>query len=41
MAALTEAEKERYGRQIIMPDIGLEGQQKIADASILVIGVGG
>ncbi len=41
MANLTEAEKERYGRQIIMPDIGIEGQQKIADSGILVIGVGG
>lgn len=41
MAQLTESEKERYERQIIMPDIGIEGQEKIAGAGVLVIGVGG
>jgi len=41
MTALTEMEQERYGRQIIMPDIGIEGQKKIVASRMLVIGVGG
>lgn len=31
----------RYGRQIMLPDIDLEGQQKILKASVLVMGLGG
>ena len=31
----------RYGRQILLPEIDLDGQQKIKDASVLVIGLGG
>ena len=32
---------ERYGRQIIIDEIGLEGQQKLKEAKVLVIGAGG
>jgi molybdopterin/thiamine biosynthesis adenylyltransferase len=32
---------ERYARQIVMPDIGMEGQQKLAGAKVLVVGTGG
>ena len=32
---------ERYSRQIILGEIGPEGQKKIKDASILIIGAGG
>jgi molybdopterin/thiamine biosynthesis adenylyltransferase len=38
---LTDAELERYARQVIMPDIGEEGQEKLLAARILVVGAGG
>lgn len=32
---------ERYARQIVMPEIGPEGQARLARASVLVVGAGG
>ncbi|MBQ8607151.1 MAG: ThiF family adenylyltransferase, partial [Bacteroidaceae bacterium] len=32
---------ERYSRQISLPEIGSEGQQKLAEARVLIVGVGG
>ena len=32
---------ERYGRQLILPQIGLEGQLRLKGARVLVIGLGG
>lgn len=32
---------ERYSRQIKLPQIGLEGQQRLCDARVLIIGMGG
>ena len=32
---------ERYNRQLILPEIGIEGQQRIGNTSVLVVGVGG
>ena len=31
----------RYSRQIMLPEIDIEGQQKLADAQVLIIGMGG
>lgn len=32
---------ERYARQIMLPEIGLSGQQALARASVLIVGAGG
>jgi molybdopterin-synthase adenylyltransferase len=39
--AFTENELLRYTRQIMIPEIGQEGQQKIKNAKVFVAGVGG
>ena len=41
MASLTSAEIERYKRHIIMQKIGIQGQQKLKNAKVLVVGAGG
>ncbi|MBI5216245.1 MAG: molybdopterin-synthase adenylyltransferase MoeB [Ignavibacteriae bacterium] len=38
---LTQDELRRYGRHIIMPEIGEEGQKKLKAARVLIIGAGG
>jgi molybdopterin/thiamine biosynthesis adenylyltransferase len=38
---LTPEELLRYNRQVIIPDIGEEGQRKIKKAKVLVAGIGG
>ncbi len=38
---LSDSELRRYNRHIIMPGIGEEGQTKLKNASVLVIGAGG
>ncbi len=41
MAQLTRDQILRYSRHLIMPEVGIEGQQKLKDAGILLIGAGG
>lgn len=31
----------RYSRQILLPQVGIEGQQKLLDSRVLIIGMGG
>ncbi|HEY6283275.1 MAG TPA: molybdopterin-synthase adenylyltransferase MoeB [Nitrososphaerales archaeon] len=38
---MTRTEFERYSRQIVMPEIGPDGQRKLKASSVLVVGVGG
>jgi adenylyltransferase/sulfurtransferase len=38
---LLKEEYRRYGRQLIMPEIGLRGQLRLKNASVLIIGAGG
>jgi len=39
--ALGDAQRRRYSRHILIPEVGEEGQQKLLDARILLIGAGG
>jgi len=38
---LSDAEKRRYKRHIILPEIGEAGQEKLKSAKVLVVGAGG
>lgn len=38
---LTADEIKRYSRHLLLPDVGVSGQQKLKDASVLCIGAGG
>jgi sulfur-carrier protein adenylyltransferase/sulfurtransferase len=38
---LTPEQRERYSRHMLVPEIGLEGQLKLLDAKVLLLGAGG
>ena len=38
---LTEEQKQRYQRQLSIPEIGVDGQIKLGKASVLIVGLGG
>src|SRR5437868_3871452 len=38
---LTAEQRERYSRHLLLPEVGIEGQQKLLDAKILLLGAGG
>ncbi|HYZ07780.1 MAG TPA: adenylyltransferase/sulfurtransferase MoeZ [Pseudonocardiaceae bacterium] len=40
-AELTKEEVERYSRHLIIPDVGMDGQKRLKNAKVLVIGAGG
>ena len=41
MAELTDSQLQRYARQLIVPQIDLEGQQRLKAARVLIVGAGG
>lgn len=41
LPALSNEEIARYSRHLIMPEVGLKGQQRLKAASVLMIGTGG
>ncbi len=38
---LTSEQRDRYSRHLLIPEIGAEGQQKLLDAKVLLLGAGG
>ncbi len=38
---LTDEQRERYARNLVLPGFGEAGQQKLAEARVLVVGAGG
>jgi molybdopterin/thiamine biosynthesis adenylyltransferase/rhodanese-related sulfurtransferase len=38
---LTAEQRERYSRHLLLPEVGLDGQQKLLDARVLLLGAGG
>src|SRR5262245_22052555 len=40
-STLSPQEMQRYSRHVIMPEVGLDGQQRLKAASCLLIGAGG
>jgi sulfur-carrier protein adenylyltransferase/sulfurtransferase len=39
--SLTREQRERYSRHLLVPEIGLEGQTKLLNAKVLLLGAGG
>ena len=40
-APLTPYQVQRYSRHIIMPQVGSQGQRKMLDSKVLIVGAGG
>ena len=36
-----EEQKERYTRQLLLPEIGEQGQSRLKKARVLIVGIGG
>jgi molybdopterin/thiamine biosynthesis adenylyltransferase/rhodanese-related sulfurtransferase len=39
--ALSAEQRQRYSRHLLLPEVGTEGQQKLLDAKVLLLGAGG
>ncbi len=39
--ALSREESERYSRHLVIPEVGMEGQLKLKNAKVLIVGAGG
>ncbi len=39
--SLSAEQRERYSRHLLLPEVGIEGQQKLLDAKVLLLGAGG
>jgi adenylyltransferase/sulfurtransferase len=39
--ALSSSELQRYSRHLSIPEVGLEGQRRLKEASVLIVGAGG
>ena len=39
--ALTAEQRERYSRHLLIPEVGVEGQEKLLEAKVLLLGAGG
>src|SRR3954452_6766450 len=39
--SLTKEQRERYSRHLLVPEIGLEGQTRLLEAKVLLLGAGG
>lgn len=40
-AVLTPQQRNRYHRHLLLPEVGIDGQQKLLDAKVLLLGAGG
>ena len=40
-AALSPEQKQRYSRHLLIPEVGIDGQAKLLDSKVLLIGAGG
>ena len=40
-ASLSSEQQNRYKRHLLLPEVGVEGQQKLLDAKVLMLGAGG
>jgi sulfur-carrier protein adenylyltransferase/sulfurtransferase len=38
---MSAEQRDRYSRHILLPEVGIEGQQKLLDAKVLLLGAGG
>src|SRR5215475_7060242 len=41
MTTLSNEEIRRYSRHLIMPEFGMEGQRRLKESSVLLVGAGG